>query len=281
MVHELSTVNMPLPEHDPQPFVKWVGGKRSLLSEIHARLPRKFGNYYEPFVGGGAVFFSLSDRLERAFLSDHNLELVITYNVIKREPENLIRQLKEHARDHGKEYYYHVRSLPEEDPVKKAARFIYLNKTCYNGLYRVNRAGKFNTPMGSYKNPNIVQEETILACHRALQKAEISWYDFEKIEPERGDFVYIDPPYHPTDEVSFTEYTKNNFTEKDQERLRDFAVKLHKAGVQVMLSNSSTQFVRDLYKNRFFQHHAVQAPRFVNCKPDRRGAVDELIITNY
>ncbi len=266
----------------PKPFVKWVGGKRSLLHEILPRFPEKFHDYYEPFIGGGAVFFSAHKRLRTAFLSDTNIELIITYRIIQDAPEQLIRKLISHAKHHSKDYYYEVRAQHFlEDPLEVAARFLYLNKTCYNGLYRVNKSGKFNTPIGSYKNPNIVQEENIWACHYALQTVKIHTRDFDSIHPGKEDFAYFDPPYHPTNELSFTEYTSLNFTERDQIRLRDFAIKLHKAGVYVMLSNSKTAFIENAYKLKFFTIHTVQAPRFVNCKPNQRGAINEVLITNF
>lgn len=268
------------------PFVKWVGGKRSILHEILPRVPQEFGDYYEPFVGGGALFFELCPRIKRAYLSDTNIDLVLAYNVIKKDPELLIDLLKRHAKCHAKqakdEYYYKVREQHElQDPIRIAARLLYLNRTCYNGLFRTNREGRFNVPMGRYKNPNIIQEDNIMLCHRALQKAVIEIKDFTAIEPKKGDFVYFDPPYHPTDETSFTQYTKSDFTEKDQERLRDFALKLHKAGVKVMISNSRTRFIENLYANKIFKIGIVDAPRVVNCKADRRKMTKEVLITNY
>lgn len=266
-----------------QPFVKWAGGKRNLLNAIRPLLPAEFKNYYEGFVGGGALFFAIADRARRAYLSDNNLDLVITYQVIKADPTHLIARLKKLAASHSREQYYRVREAEPADPVEVAARFIYLNKTCFNGLYRVNKSGKFNVPMGDYKNPGIVSEENLLACHRLLQRATISYLDYKHIKPKpkAGDFVYLDPPYHPTADDSFTAYTKENFTEQNQHELRDFALGLHRAGVKVMLSNSKTKFIADLYGDKAFRLHVVQAPRTVNCKPSQRGAVDEYLITNY
>ncbi len=176
-----------------------------------------------------------------------------------------------------------MRETEPTDEVGVAARFIYLNRTCFNGLYRVNKSGKFNVPIGSYKNPGIVNEDNLMACHKALQKATITYHIYKDIDPmpQAGDFVYLDPPYHPTTEDSFTAYTKENFTEQNQSELRDFALELHRAGVKVMLSNSKTQFIKDLYSDRAFNLYTVQAPRAVNCKPHQRGAVDEYLITNY
>jgi DNA adenine methylase len=168
-----------------------------------------------------------------------------------------------------------------------AARFIYLNKTCFNGLWRVNKSGKFNVPIGNYKNPKIVDEENLMACNKALQKAIITCHDYKEIDPrpQKGDFCYIDSPYQPTADDSFTAYTKENFTERNQSELRDFAVELHKAGVLLMLSNSKTKHIKTLYSekglDKVFYFHTVKAPRTVNCKPNARGAVDEYLITNY
>ncbi len=266
------------------PFVKWVGGKRSLMDALMRRVPETFENYYEPFIGGGALFFELArrKRLSGVCLSDTNIDLVFAYKVIKKDPAALIEKLKTHAAKHGNEYYYKIRAKSGlEEAVDIAARFIYLNKTGYNGLYRVNSKGKFNVPIGRYKNPAIVQEDNLWACHRTLKNAEIRYGNFDAITPQRDDFVYFDPPYHPTDETSFTKYSKLDFTEQDQVRLRDFAVKLHKGGVRVMLSNSDTRFIKDLYKSSVFNIAVVQAPRFVNCKANKRNAVNEVLITNY
>jgi len=265
-----------------KPFVKWVGGKRSLINELNDNLPSDFGNYYEPFVGGGALFFALEETLSGSFISDRNLDLIITYNVIKKDPHKLIELLKIHDEKHGKEYYYKVRGKHElQNPIEIAARLIYLNRTCYNGLYRVNKSGHFNVPIGRYKNPNIIQESNILACHKALKSTSIEYRQFDQITPEKGDFVYFDPPYHPTDEASFTTYTKSNFTETDQVRLRDFALKLHKNGVKVMLSNSNTKFINNLYGDKAFKINIVKAPRFINCKSNKRNAVEEVLIVSY
>lgn len=264
------------------PFVKWVGGKRSLLPAIRKYAPIEFNNYHEGFVGGGAVFFAIGSKAKKAYLSDRNLDLVVTYQVIKEDPTHLLEKLKEHSAAHNETYYYAVRAATPTEPVEVAARFIYLNKTCFNGLYRVNKSGKFNVPIGSYKNPNIIQEENILACHLTLKNATIRIGDFGTIvKAKEGDFCYLDPPYHPLNDLSFTEYTHDSFTEQDQVRLRDFALKLHKAGVYVMLSNSKTRFIEGLYSSKIFKRHTVQAPRTVNCKADARGAVDEILITNY
>jgi len=262
------------------PFVKWVGGKRSIMAELTARLPEQFDNYFEPFVGGGALFFEIAPNLKNATLCDINMDLLLTYQSIKKSPHELIQLLKKHAKNHSKEYYYEVRAQHElENPIEIAARFLYLNKTCFNGLWRVNKKGEFNVPMGKYKNPNIVQEENIWACNKALQGTDIQYREFDTIEPKKGDFVYFDPPYHPTDNNSFTTYTKLDFSEKDQIRLKEFCDTLDKKGVKFMLSNSDTLFINDLYKN--YNVQLVSAPRFVNCKPTKRNSVKEVLVTNY
>lgn len=264
------------------PFVKWVGGKRSLIKDLMARFPQRFGTYWEPFAGGGALFFGIHERINGAVLSDFNLDLVITYNVIKMEHEALIDKLETHAEFHGKEYYYSVRHQHDlQDSIDVAARFIYLNKTCYNGLYRVNKKGEFNVPIGSYDNPEIVNRANIKACHRALQRAVIQFQEFEAIEPLPGDLVYCDPPYHPVSSTSFTKYTKYDFGEEAQIRLRDFLLGLHNNGVNVILSNSDTPLIRDLYEPTVWNSDVVKAPRNVNSKASGRGRVDELIIRNY
>jgi DNA adenine methylase len=264
------------------PFVKWAGGKRSIINDLKNHLPHTFGAYYEPFVGGGALFFELCDKLPAAYLSDMNQNLIFAYQAIKKDPDQLIALLDKHAAKHNKEYYYEVRGQYSlQNPVELAARFLYLNKTCYNGLYRENKKGEFNVPIGSYKNPNVVQADNIRACSTALQNATIRYGAFESIEPKSGDFVYFDPPYHPTDDTSFTSYTSHNFTEKDQVKLRDFALELHRKGVQVMLSNSNTKFITNLYKDKPFRINFVNAPRYVNCKPNGRNDVEEVLITTY
>lgn len=267
----------------PQPFVKWVGGKRALMGELRARVPSTFGAYFEPFVGGGALFFELASEITQATLVDSNLELALTYQVIRKDPGTLIERLRREAARHSPDHYYRVRARSPRDPVGTAARFLYLNKTCFNGLYRVNKSGEFNAPVGRYANPAIVAEDNIRACSMALQATTVLHGDFEVIRPlvQRGDFVYFDPPYHPTSDDSFTAYTANNFTEKDQVRLRDFILELGRRGVQVMLSNSRTRLIEDLYRRASFTKHIVRAPRSVNCKPTARGRVEELLITNY
>ena len=216
----------------------------------------------------------------RAFLSDINFDLINTYQVIQRDPEPLIAKLRIHAENHSKEYYYDLRSQHDlDDRIEIAARFIYLNKTCYNGLWRVNSKGEFNVPMGSYKNPTICQPEVLRACHAALQGVDIRMRDFHKLDAGAGDFVYFDPPYRPLHSSSFTRYAKDDFGENEQVALRDLCLALHGKGALFMLSNSDTSST--LYQNPVFKVETVKAPRFVNSKSDQRGAVDELLIANF
>jgi DNA adenine methylase len=264
-----------------KPFVKWVGGKRSIMKELLQRIPAQINNYYEPFVGGGALFFEIYNTVNHSYLSDMNVDLVVSYNIIKNEPQKLIELLNTNQQNHNEEYYYKIRAMQDlQDPVENSARFIYLIKTCFNGLYRVNKNNEFNTPIGSYKNPSICDAENISAVSQVLKYATIKYQDFTKITPQKGDFVYFDPPYHPTTQDSFTKYLSNGFSEKDQTRLRDFALELSKAGVNVMISNSDAEFIIDIYKKNF-NINKVSAPRVVNCKADKRQSVFETLITNY
>ena len=264
------------------PFVKWAGGKRSIIDKLVSRLPAEFNQYWEPFVGGGAFFFEIQPHLSSAFLSDSNFELMVTYNAVKKEPLGLIAKLERHSRRHSKQYYYQVRKRHKmQDPIDMAARFLYLNKTCYNGLFRVNKKGEFNVPIGSYVNPDIVQRENILACSAAIASTPLEYREFDTIKPNAGDFVYCDPPYNPVNSTSFTKYTSLEFGELEQERLQNFALKLHRQGVMVMLSNSDTALIRELYRGAPWHVVTVQAPRNVNSNPDGRGVINELIITNY
>ena len=268
-----------IPDIKSSPFLKWVGGKRRIMNELKNRLPKKFGSYYEPFVGGGALFFETKPK--KSFLSDVNLDLITTYTIIKNNPDELIEKLKIYQKYHCKEYYYEMRGKHGlENPVEVAARMIYLNKTCFNGLWRVNKKGEFNVPMGSYTNPGICQEENIRACNIDLQTTTIEYKDYQHIAPKAGDFCYFDPPYHPTNETSFTAYAKNDFSEKDQKELAEFCTILHDQGVHVMISNSNTKYINELYKSSIFKIDIIDAPRSINCKPTGRKSVEEVIITN-
>ncbi|NMA44912.1 MAG: DNA adenine methylase [Candidatus Diapherotrites archaeon] len=268
----------------PKPFVKWAGGKRQLVHELLKYSPQEFNNYFEPFFGGGALFFELysKNKINHAFLNDFNKELITAYKVIKEQPKELIKELSSEKYKADEKTFYKIRENQPVNSIEQTARFIYLNRTAFNGLYRVNSKGQFNVPFGKYKNPKILDKENILAVSEALQKDELTSVDFEKAieKAKKGDFVYFDPPYQRLEKTaSFTKYTINDFTEKDQERLRDCFRKLDKKGCYIMLSNSYTKFILDLYKG--YKIHTVMATRLINCKAEKRGKIKEVIITNY
>jgi len=274
----------------PKPFVKWVGGKRQLLKQFRLmnlyppeKFDIKYGRYFEPFIGGGAVFFDLLP--EKAFLSDLNNELVITYNVIKNDVENLIKSLKKHKLD--KEYFLKIRSQnPEKlSDTNTASRFIYLNRTCFNGMYRVNSKGGFNVPFGKYTNPLICDEVNLRKVSKALQNVEIKKQDYKEVlkKARKGDFIYFDPPYYPVSKTaSFTSYTKEAFLDKEQTELRDTFAELHKRGCFVMLSNSDTPFINKIYSEiKGVRITKVQAGRAINSDASKRGKITEVLVTNY
>lgn len=266
------------------PFVKWVGGKRGLLPSLLAAAPKSFKRYHEPFVGGGALFFQLQTEgmlKHGATLSDNNRRLVHAYVGVRDEVEHVIRLLQTYP--HEKQFYWRMRSeMPDDKPhAEIAAWLIYLNRTGYNGLYRVNRRNIFNVPFGNYKDPKICDAENLRACSAALGGTEILAKSFETIEEraEKGDFVYFDPPYVPVSETSsFTSYTAEGFGPTDQERLAQTARRLKARGVHVLLSNSDSAVVRSLYK-KDFELREVLAARSVNSRADRRGKVKELLIS--
>lgn len=273
----------------PKPFVKWVGGKRQLLRqfrELGLYPPEDFNpmtnTYYEPFVGGGAVFFDLLPK--NAELSDLNNELVITYNVIKNNVDELIQSLQKHIYD--KEYYLEVRAKKIEDLsyVEVASRFIFLNRTGFNGLYRVNKSGQFNVPFGRYNNPVICDEDNLRRVSNALQDVTITHQDYKHVlkTAKSGDFIYLDPPYYPINATSsFTSYTAEGFLEKEQTELRDTFVKLHEKGCFVMLSNSDTPFINELYSGiDGIIINKITAGRSINSKGSGRGKITEVLVTN-
>jgi len=266
-------------------FVKWAGGKKQLIEQFKPFFSRKINRYIEPFVGGGAVLFYILKNFKpkEVFIFDINEELINTYEIIRDDLENLIKELNKLKKLHNKEHYYQIRA---ENPqllskLTRASRFIYLNKTCFNGLYRVNSKGGFNVPIGSYKNPLICPEEDLREISKLLQNVEIIKGDFEEClkYAKKGDFVYFDPPYYPLKKSSFTTYTKNNFLEKEQEKLKDVFSELDKKGCKVMLSNSDTKFIKDLYKK--YKISFVRASRMINCDGKNRGKINEVVITNY
>ncbi len=269
------------------PVVKWVGGKRQLLQDILKHIPDRYSTYYEPFVGGGAVLFHLQP--EKIVINDINEELMSVYNVICNNVEELIEDLKKHKNE--SDYFYKIRELDRDrekyaqlNNIGRASRIIYLNKTCYNGLFRVNRQGEFNTPFGRYKNPNIVNEATLRAVNNYFNRAKVTLKcgDFEEAVKgiRKGSFVYFDPPYDPvSDSANFTGYDKGGFDKDEQIRLKKLCDKLNNRGVKFLLSNSSTEFILDLYKD--YNITIVKAKRSINSKGDGRGDVNEVLVKNY
>lgn len=268
-----------------QPALKWAGGKRRLLSQYEAYFPTEFGSYFEPFLGGGAIFFWLWNRRlldgKAIHLSDLNQDLVNFYTALRDQPKPLFDRLKTHKKQHCEEYYYKIRAQNKNrlNKVNRAARLLYLNRTCFNGLYRENAKGQFNVPMGRYKNPRIFDPEGLESASGALQHAIIQSRPYSSIEElaRPGDLVYLDPPYAPLNETAnFTAYTKDNFRLQDQENLAELFARLSERGVQVRLSNSNSPLVRELYKN--FEQVEVMAPRAINSKASSRQKISELLI---
>ena len=274
-----------------RPFVKWAGGKRQLVEELLRSRPGEYNRFIEPFIGGGALFFAL--RPDNAFISDINEELINIYTVVRDNVDKLIVELKEHEKKYKggdpQGYFYDVRNVDREagyarwSNVRKATRLIFLNKTCFNGLFRMNSREQFNTPFGFYVNPAIVDENNLLACSRVLASAEIAATGFDHVLniAQKGDLVYFDPPYVPlSSTANFTSYTGEGFDLEMQKRLRDVCDQLDAKEVKWMLSNSYTDFVLDLYKDKY-HIRTVEASRAINCKADKRGKVAEVIVTNY
>lgn len=269
------------------PVLKWVGGKRQLLDTFAPLLPKRIISYCEPFIGGGAMLFHLQPKT--AYVNDINSDLILVYNVIKNDVESLINTLSEFKNE--SEFFYSVRDWDRSKKkydsltdVERAARIVYLNKTCFNGLYRVNNAGEFNSPFGSYKNPNIVNAPVLRAVSSYFNTADVrltstDYYEMLKDIP-KGTFVYLDPPYDPISDTSnFTGYSKGGFSREEQIRLRDCCDELTMRGIKFMLSNSSTDFIRDLYSDYNIQ--IVQAKRAINSNASKRGNVDEVVVRNY
>lgn len=268
------------------PFLKWPGGKKQLLSQLVPLFPPEWGRYHEPFVGGGAVFFHLAGRgrCAGARLADINEGLVACYAAVRDEVEKVIASLRRHAKAHGKEHYYKVRAKDPTrlEPASRAARLIYLNKTCFNGLYRVNSQGKFNVSMGSYRNPTVCDAANLRAATQALSHAELAAAPFVDVADvaKAGDFVYLDPPYVPLSATSsFTSYAGTPFGEREQRALAHLFIRLAKRGCYVMLCNSDAPLVQTLYSG--WNIYEVHARRAINTKGDRRGAITELVVTNY
>ena len=266
------------------PIVKWVGGKRQLMFELIKNMPKSYNRYFEPFIGGGALFFELQP--EQAYISDMNEELINLYSVVRDNVYELIKDLSKH--EVSKEYFLEIRNIDrteqytELSDVERASRFIYLNRTCFNGMYRVNSQGQFNVPFGHYKNPRIIDENNLLNCSELLKKTEIKCADFSEIltKVKKGDLVYFDPPYVPLNETSsFTSYTKDGFDINMQFKLRDVCDELDNKGVKFMLSNSDTKLVNELYAN--YEIKKVFASRQINANADGRGKITEVLVRNY
>lgn len=269
------------------PIVKWVGGKRQLLAEIMPLINNNCSTYVEPFIGGGAVFFELQPK--KAIINDYNRELINVYRIIKSDPEELISELVTHEKNNTEDYFYELRALDRSpqyeimSDIQKAARVIYLNKTCYNGLYRVNAAGQFNSPYGKYKNPNIVNATTIKGMSKYLNKANVDIRQGDYKEALKGlrsgAFVYLDPPYMPiSSSSSFTGYTENGFSYEQQEALKRECDKLRNKGISFLQSNSDCPEIRELYSG--YEIKTVQAKRSINSKANKRGEISEVLIYN-
>jgi len=269
----------------PHPFIKWAGGKKQLLEQINKYLPKNFNKYLEPFIGGGALFFYLLPN--KAILIDNNEELINCYRVIQNKIGELINSLKKHKNE--KDYFYKIRSIDRNlvefkklSDVERASRMIYLNRSCFNGLYRVNSKGEFNVPFGKYENPKFCDKENLLAVNTVLKDIQIINGDFKECLElaEKDDFIYFDPPYQPISATAnFTSYTKENFNKEDQVRLFKVYEELDNRGCKVMLSNSYNEFILDLYKK--YDLKTVHAKRAINSDASGRGQIKEVLIINY
>lgn len=269
------------------PVLKWVGGKRQLIETFSPLLPKRITSYCEPFVGGGALLFSLQPNT--AYINDINADLICVYTVIRDNVNELIEELKKYKNESA--FFYSVRDWDRDkekysslSEIERAARILYLNKTCYNGLYRVNNAGEFNSPFGNYRNPNIVNEPVLRAVSAYFNTATVyfSSLDYAEVlkEIKKGTFVYLDPPYDPVSETSnFTGYSKGGFSKEDQIRLRQCCDDLQKRGIKFMLSNSATPFILDQYAD--YNISIVQAKRAINSVGSKRGDTDEIVVRNY
>ena len=271
-------------KEETYPIVKWVGGKRQLMFELLKNMPENYNRYFEPFIGGGALFFELQP--DNAYISDMNEELINLYQVVRDNVDELVADLQKH--DISKEYFMEIRNIDRTEEyenwsdIQKASRFIYLNRTCFNGMYRVNSKGEFNVPFGHYKNPRILDENNLINCSNLLQRTEIKHADFSEIlkKVKKDDFVYFDPPYVPLSETSsFTSYTKDGFDMDMQFKLRDVCDELDSIGVQFLLSNSDTKLVNELYEN--YNIKKVFASRQINANADGRGKITEVLVRNY
>lgn len=269
-----------------RPFLKWAGGKRQLLPVITANLPKEYNVYYEPFIGAGALLFYLQPK--KAVINDINSELINCYKVIKDSLSELIEDLKTHENEEN--YYYAIRDWDRnkdykyKTPVQRASRIIFLNKTCYNGLFRVNSQCQFNVPFGRYKNPKILEDDILKVVSQYLNEnqVEIQNLDFQEAvkDAKRGDFIYFDPPYDPvSDSANFTGYNVNGFSKDEQRRLKRIFDELNCRGCYVLLSNAYTDFIVDLYSD--YNQTKISAIRAINSNSRKRGKVDEILVKNY
>jgi DNA adenine methylase len=275
----------------PKPFVKWAGGKRQLIPILNENLPKTFGTYFEPFLGGGALLFHMLKERNRqkCSISDLNSDLVLSYTTIRDRVNDLISSLKNHERNYQKDsksYYYSIRDNNPRSQIEKTSRLLFLNRTCFNGLYRVNRKGKFNVPLGKYTNPNIVNEENLHSVSNLLQSSKvlIKCRDFEAVlrDAKKGDLVYFDPPYQPvSNTANFTSYTNKNFTHDDLSRLANLCMKLDEKGCNVLLSNSNSKEVSDMFSKKPWKINKIHANRSINSNSKKRTGHFELLIKNY
>ena len=275
----------------PKPFVKWAGGKRQLLPEIEKHLPKKFSTYFEPFLGGGALLFNLlsENKNLKGHVSDLNSDLVLSYVTIRENLDGLLKSLQKHSDKYfsdSKSYYYSVRESNPRSEIEKTSRLLFLNRTCFNGLYRVNSKGKFNVPLGRYSNPNIVNEDNLRSVSAVLNttKVAIKCRDFESVlrDTKKGDLVYFDPPYQPvSDTANFTSYTNKSFTYDDLHRLAELCLKLDSKGCKVLLSNSDSKEVAKIFSDKPWKINKIQANRSINSNSKKRTGHFELLIKNY
>lgn len=275
----------------PKPFVKWAGGKRQLIPILNENLPETFGTYFEPFLGGGALLFHMlaESQRQKCSISDLNSDLVLSYTTIRDRVESLITSLKNHEKNYQKDsktYYYSVRESNPRSQIEKTSRLLFLNRTCFNGLYRVNSKGKFNVPLGKYANPNIVNEDNLRSVSGILQSSKVSikCRDFEAVlrDSKKGDLVYFDPPYQPvSDTANFTSYTNKDFTYDDLSRLAELCKNLDSKGCKVLLSNSNSKEVADLFSSKPWKVSKIRANRSINSNSKKRTGHFELLIKNY
>ena len=270
-------------------FLKWAGGKRKILDKIDPFIPNEINDYYEPFLGGGSVFFYIKQKYnpKNCVISDINKDLINTFIDVRDNPQHVIKHLKKFKENNSEEHYYYIRSLFNKGKIsgtKRSAAFIYLNKTCYNGLYRVNSKNEFNVPYGKYKNPEVFNEETILYASELLQGTTIKCQDYEELKEtvEKGDFIYLDPCYDPLKKTSFAHYTPKKFSSEDNERLAKFVAEMNRRGAKILFSNNITKNIKKYYKEgEGFSREIIKSFRSVGSRKNYRGFFDEYLIRNF